>query len=271
MRDTSICLLVVAGLLGGCAAGPEQGTLSAFADGPSDGLDRLAADIEAHGEIDTALGLYKQAAELTPDASAYVRLGKAYTRTGRIDPAIGAFRSALRRDADNLDAMLGLGSALVRKRALTDAIVILEKAAALGEIPGILNQLGLAQTLAGRFAAGRDSLERASRLDPTDLDILSNLALAEALVGHCERAIELASLVVQSGAAQHHTRSAVVTLVLAGPTGLRQGDRRSQSDPSRRRRPAQSGRRDPDDAVARSPRSGAGAPHRLSEAMAPGA
>jgi Flp pilus assembly protein TadD len=223
MRDTSVCLVLVAGLLGGCAAIPQQRTPSAFAEVPSDGLDRLAADIEAHGETDTALGLYKQAAELTPDASAYVRLGKAYARTGRIDPAIGAFRLALRRDADNADAMLGLGSALVRKKAPTDAIVILEKAAARRETSGVLNQLGLAQTLAGRFAAGRDLLERASRLEPTDLDILSNLALAEALVGHRERAIELASLVVQSGAAQHHTRSAVVTLVLAGePDGARE-------------------------------------------------
>jgi Flp pilus assembly protein TadD len=122
----------------------------------------------------------------------------------------------LRRDADNADALLGLGSALVRKKALTDAIVILEKAAARSETPGIWNQFGLAQTLAGRFAAGRDSLERASRLNPTDLDILSNLALAEALVGHGERATELASQVVRSGAEQHHARSAVVTLVLAG-------------------------------------------------------
>jgi hypothetical protein len=57
MRARSICLLVVAGLLGGCAASPEHRTLSAFAEVPSDGLVRLAADIEAHGEIDTALGL----------------------------------------------------------------------------------------------------------------------------------------------------------------------------------------------------------------------
>jgi tetratricopeptide (TPR) repeat protein len=223
MRDTSICLVLVAGLLGGCAANPEQRTRSAFAEVPSDGLARLAADIEAHGEIDTALGLYKQATEETPDAAAYVRLGEAYARAGRTDPAIGAFRSALRRDADNIDAMLGLGSALVRKKALTDAIAILEMAAARSETPGILNKLGLAQTLAGSFAAGRDSLERANRLAPTDLDILSNLALAEALVGHGERAIQLASQVVRSGAEQHLARSAVVTLVLAGqPDGARE-------------------------------------------------
>lgn len=37
MRDASIGLLVVAGLLGGRAAGPEQGTLSAFAEVPSGG------------------------------------------------------------------------------------------------------------------------------------------------------------------------------------------------------------------------------------------
>jgi Flp pilus assembly protein TadD len=216
MRHASICLLLVAGLLGGCAVNPEHRTLSLSAEVPPDGLARLAADIEAHGEIETALGLYRQAAEETTDASAYVRLGEACARAGRIDPAIAAFRSALRRDADNADALLGLGSALVRKKALPDAIVVLEKAAARSETPGIWNQFGWAQTLAGRFAAGRDSLERASRLNPTDLDVLCNLALAEALVGHGERATELTSQVVKSGAEQHHARSAVVTLVLAG-------------------------------------------------------
>jgi tetratricopeptide (TPR) repeat protein len=102
------------------------------------------------------------------------RLGEAYARAARIDPAIGAFRSALELDPDNGDALEGLGLALVRKNALTDAIFILEKAAARDETPGIWNRLGLAQTLAGRFAASRDSLERASRLSPIDLDILSN-------------------------------------------------------------------------------------------------
>jgi len=223
MREASICLVVIAGLLGGCATSPEQAALGAFAEMPANGLVRLAAEIEAHGEIDTALGLYKQAAEQAPDASAYVRLGQAYARAGRTDQAISAFQTALCRDADNVDAMLGLGSALVRKRGLTDAIVILEKAAARGETPGILNQLGLAQMLTGRFAAGRGSLERATRLNPTNLDILSNLALAEALVGHAERAIELASQVMRPGAEQHRTRSAVVTLVLAGqPDGARE-------------------------------------------------
>src|SRR5207244_1762246 len=100
--------------------------------------------------------------------------------------------------------------------ALTDAIVILEKAAARGETPGIWNRLGLAQTLAGRFAAGRDSLERASRLSPIDSDILSNLALVEALLGHSERAIELDSQVVRSGIEQRQVRSVVIALVLAG-------------------------------------------------------
>jgi Flp pilus assembly protein TadD len=216
MRAMWIWIGLAANLVGGCAANPDQKPLNAFAAAPSEGLARLAADIEAHGEIETALGLYKQSAEGEPNASAYVRLGDAYARAARIDAAIGAFRSALVLDPDNGEALLGLGSALVRKNALTEAIVVLEKAAARGETPGILNRLGLAQTLAGRFAAARDSLERASRLNPTDMDILSNLALAEALLGHSGRAIELDSQVVHSGVEQHQVRSVVIALVLAG-------------------------------------------------------
>jgi tetratricopeptide (TPR) repeat protein len=173
MRAMWIWIGLAAGLAGR-AANPEQQSLNAFAAAPSEGLARLAADIEAHGEIDTALGLYKRAAEEMPNASAYVRLDEVCARAARIDPAISAFRSALDFDPDNGDALEGLGLALVRKNALTDAIFILEKAAARDETPGIWNRLGLAQTLAGRFAASRDSLERASRLSPIDLDILSN-------------------------------------------------------------------------------------------------
>jgi hypothetical protein len=80
MRATWIWIGLAAGRAGGCAANPEQKPLSAFAAAPSDGLARLAADIEAHGEIGTALGLCKQAAEEMPSASAYVRLGDACAR-----------------------------------------------------------------------------------------------------------------------------------------------------------------------------------------------
>jgi len=121
-----ICIRLAIGL-GGCAANPEQQPLNAFAAAPSEGLARLAADIEPHGEIDTALGLYKQAAEEMPNASAYVRLAEACARAARIDRAISAFRSALELDPDNGDALEGLGSALVRKNALADAIVILKR------------------------------------------------------------------------------------------------------------------------------------------------
>jgi cytochrome c-type biogenesis protein CcmH/NrfG len=122
MRAMWIWIGLVAGLAGGCAANPEQKPPNAFAAVPSEGLARLAADIEAHGEIDTALGLYKQAAEEMPNAPAYVRLGEAYARAARIGSAIGAFRSALELDPDNGDALQDLGSALVMKNALTDAI-----------------------------------------------------------------------------------------------------------------------------------------------------
>jgi Flp pilus assembly protein TadD len=217
MRATWICIGLAAGLAG-CAADPEQKPLNALAVAPSVGLARLAADIEAHGEIDTALGLYQRAAEGMPDAAAYVRLGEACARAVRIDQAVAAFRAALELDPDNGDALSGLGSVLVRKNALTEAIVILEKAAVRSDSPGIWNRLGLAQTLAGRFAAGRDSLEHANRLNPTDLDILSNLALAEVLLDHSERAIEMASRVARSGIEPHQVRSVVIALVLAGKT-----------------------------------------------------
>jgi Flp pilus assembly protein TadD len=216
MRAMWIWIGLAAGLAGGCTVTAEQKPLNAFAAAPSEGLTRLAADVETHGGMDIALGLYKQAADEMPNPSAYVRLGEAYARAVQVDRAIAAFRSALELDPDNGDALLGLGSALVRKNALTDAIVTLKKAAAQDATSRTWNRLGLAQILAGRFAAARDSLERASELSPIDSDILSNLALAEALLGNSERAIELDWQVVRSGVEQQQVRSVVIALVLAG-------------------------------------------------------
>jgi hypothetical protein len=97
----------------------------------------LAADIEAHGEIDIVLALYQQAAEKTSDAS---DLGRP------IRAPVGSTRRPLRSVQPR--AVSGQrrcvnGAWVMRKKALTDAIVVLERAASRSETAGIWDKLGL--------------------------------------------------------------------------------------------------------------------------------
>ena len=103
-------------LLAGCAG---QALLDAAASTEKkpdqDGLMRVASDVEAQGQIAAALPIYEQAAAASSgDATAQVRLGDAYTRAGKTDQAIQAYRAALAVAPDNPDALLGLGSALAQ-------------------------------------------------------------------------------------------------------------------------------------------------------------
>jgi Flp pilus assembly protein TadD len=188
--------------LAGCADIPGSaglsGDMSAADVQPDEGLTRIASDIEARGDTDTALALYQRAAAATPAAATYDRLGDAYLRADRLDDAARSYRAALGRDPNDSTAMLGLGSALVRRYRLAEGIGWMQKAA-----PGLrtalaYNRLGVAQTLAGRLDEAKASLTTANQLGPDDLDVTINLALATALAGDAERAVDLMRRVVQS-------------------------------------------------------------------------
>jgi Flp pilus assembly protein TadD len=193
----------------------------AFGEKPSaDGLDalmRVAADIEAQGQVAAALPIYERAATTSNDAAAQLRLGGAYMRAGKTDQAIQAYRAALAGAPDNPDALLGLGSALVRAGDPDGAVVALAKVAPIVKTMSAYNRLGVAQTLAGSFAQAQESFEAASALAPDDLDIRTNIALAAALDGQETKAIEATRAVVASpGAQARHRRNLMIVFGLLG-------------------------------------------------------
>jgi Flp pilus assembly protein TadD len=205
-------------LLAGCAG---QALLDAAASTEKkpdqDGLMRVASDVEAQGQIVAALPIYEQAAAASNDPKAQVRLGDAYTRAGKTDQAIKAYRAALAVAPDNPDALLGLGSALVKAGDPDGAVVALAKAAPIVNTMTAYNRLGVAQTQTGQFAQAHQSFDAASALAPDDLDIRINLALAAALEGQETKAIDVARTVVTSpGAEARHRRNLMIVYGLLG-------------------------------------------------------
>jgi Flp pilus assembly protein TadD len=206
-------------LLAGCGT-MSQSWLDAVAStekSEQDGLVRVASDIEAQGQIAAALPIYEQAAAASNDAAGQQRLGDAYTRAGKTDQAIQAYRAALAVAPDNPAALLGLGTALVRAGDAEGAVVPLAKAAPIIKSMTAYNRLGVAQTLAGQFAQAQQSFDAASALAPDDLDIRTNLALVAALDGQETKAIDATRAVVTSpGAEARHRRNLMIVYGLLG-------------------------------------------------------
>src|SRR5262249_21293510 len=120
MRTPAIVLITVSAVLGGCAsvsrpdgfqsaAGPDVGQ-------HSDRLVQLATEFEAHGDTTAAIALYRQASAVPGGGAiaANIRLGDAYARIENHKGAIEAYRAALAKDPNSSEALLGLGTALIR-------------------------------------------------------------------------------------------------------------------------------------------------------------
>jgi Flp pilus assembly protein TadD len=205
--------LLIAGLAG-CTTLPGS-------DGGEDKsveLGRLAHDVETNGGGETAFALYREAVAVSGSApAAYVRLGDAYLRASKISQAIEAYRAALAKDPDNAEAQLGLGTALLRQGALERGLATLAKAAPIVNTGAAYNRLGVAQTMAGRFAEAQATFEKGLDVEPNDPDIATNLALAAALAGDSEKAATLTDAIVQyHGVKPAHRRNLVIVLGLIG-------------------------------------------------------
>jgi len=169
-------------LLAGCASQSWLDAAASTEKPDQDGLMRVASDIEAQGQTAAALPIYERA--VAPD---------------------------------NPDALLGLGSALVKAGDPDGAVVALAKAAPIVNTMTAYNRLGVAQTLAGQFAQASQSFDAASALAPDDLDIRTNLALAAALDGQETKAIDATRAVVTSpGAEARHRRNLMIVFGLLG-------------------------------------------------------
>jgi Flp pilus assembly protein TadD len=210
-------IIATASILAGCTTLPEGPGMTAQGK-PEDGLLRLASDIEAHGQPEAALPIYQRAVSVageTPDA--YVSFGDACLRAGRLNEAKQAYRASLAKAPDNADALLGLGSVMVRQGKPEAGIDALAKAAPVLKTAVAYDRLGVAQTLAGQLPQARASFGTAVELAPGDLDIRTNQALAAALADDGDAAVTSMREIVHSPVAEpRHRRDFVVVLGMTG-------------------------------------------------------
>lgn len=234
MRQHVVFLPVVITLaLTGCQA-TKTGSAQAKGQSPSSQSERLiklADDIDARGESDTAIALYQRAAAM-PDAkaSAFVKAGDAYMRAGYPTEAAKAYQAALAKAPNDGGAMLGLGSAMIDAGDIDAGMRALAQAAPLVNTSGAYNRLGVAQTFAGQTGEAQTTFAQALKLAPGDLDIETNMALAAALEDNSATALPLVQKIASAPNAQlHHRRNVVLVYGLLGqadqvkaspPTGL---------------------------------------------------
>jgi Flp pilus assembly protein TadD len=216
IRPSRFAPLLLVAWLPACMLTQQEAGEAAKPEVQPRGAHVLASTLEESGEMATALAVYESAAA-TGDADAAVRLGEAYLRSGDGVGAERAFRLALEREPNNGPAQLGLGSAALRRGELDAALASLSKAAPVVDSAAGYNRLGIALTLAGKAPEAVAAFEKSHSRAADDLDIAANLALAEALAGRKEQAVDRIRGVARSESAKPtHRRNLALVLALAG-------------------------------------------------------
>ncbi len=227
--------LAVVSIAGGCAEAPNstatQADAVAAADpgtpgvaqggpaqSPSSNLLRLGSDIEAKGSVATALPIYEHAAaEPSAGPEVFVALGDAYAKLNRDHEAADAYRKALTKDANNAQALLGLGSIMIRSSQVETGLDMIAKAAPLVNTAEAYDRLGVAHIMAGQPREALASFEQAYSMNRTDPDIATNVALAAALLGQHSRAVSLAEhTLTYAGIKPYHRRNLILALAISG-------------------------------------------------------
>jgi Tfp pilus assembly protein PilF len=91
-------------------------------------LVRRAMDYQMAGQLDEAIGLYRQSIALWPTADAHTYLGWAYSFQGRLDEAIAQCEIAIRLDPQFGNPYNDIGVYLMQQEKFDEAIPWLEKA-----------------------------------------------------------------------------------------------------------------------------------------------
>ncbi|HET7314019.1 tetratricopeptide repeat protein [Salinisphaera sp.] len=186
------------------------------APGEAPGLNHIAGQVADQGDLALAASLYARAAKQSPTAENFVALGNARLAIDRPHDAAEAFRSALKRDRDNARALLGLGEARLRQGQFEYALQVLKPAAARLNSVHAWSQLAIARIARGDAEGGAAAFGMAAA-ETDNLDAQANYALAEALAGHDQTAIQLMRRICDSPIAEtRHFRNLLLILVLTG-------------------------------------------------------
>jgi Tfp pilus assembly protein PilF len=87
-----------------------------------------AYEAQMSGDLDTAIGLYRESLRLHPTAEAHTFLGWTYSFQGRLDEAIEECKRAITVDPDFGNPYNDIGAYLLQRGQVDEAIPWLEKA-----------------------------------------------------------------------------------------------------------------------------------------------
>jgi superkiller protein 3 len=142
-------------------------------------------------DYQNAIMAYKKVTELDPKAAeAFLGLGQIYARMQRSPEAVEALAKALELNPGGKEAYLALGEAYEAGRDFAKAGDAYDKYLAAGpaDLFTTYQRLGMARMSAEQFDKAAAALAGAQKLQPRDLTILQNLALAYQKAGLLQEA-----------------------------------------------------------------------------------
>ena len=177
-------------------------------------LMRIGAAAQSGGDLPSALGVYRRAAEMAPqDPAPLIAAGDVLLQMGSVNEAIVSYNAALVRPGDTQGAQVGLARAFLKTGKPQLALTPLSKAMeASPDDPKLLLLLGVTKDLAGSHLEAqscyRDGLVRA----PGDPGLTVDLALSLAISGNYPNAISVLQPLAMSAAATPQERQTLALI-----------------------------------------------------------
>ncbi len=154
-------------------------------------LMRIGAAAHAGGNLATAVGIYRRAAEMDPHATApFVAAGNTLLEMGQVNEAIVAYNSALQRNGQDPEALRGLARAYLSsgKPQLAGQPLSVAYRVTPND-PKLLELIGVADDFTGQHEEAQARYRRGLELLPRDPALSLDLALSLALTGNYPEAI----------------------------------------------------------------------------------
>jgi Flp pilus assembly protein TadD len=156
-----------------------------------DSLMRIGAAARNGGDLPSALGVFRRAAQVDPlNPAPLAAAGDVLLAMGSINEAIVSYNNALLRDQQYFPALMGLAKANLKSGKPELAMEPLSKAYA--QSPGdpkVLLLLGVTKDLAGEHLEAQDWYRRGLGIAPGDPALATDLALSLAVSGDYSNAI----------------------------------------------------------------------------------
>jgi Flp pilus assembly protein TadD len=182
----------IASALAGCATDPLTDAVSNQPGGTTASLKRLGHSMMESGDYPSAVGFYRRAhSENEQDFEALLGLGTALMRVGANDEALEMLHKALALKPDDPDARREHGNALIAlgrpSLAITDFEVAFEKSQDVRN----LNGLGIALDQLGDQPGAQAQYRAGLQIDPNNISLRNNLALSLAVSGQYPESLRL--------------------------------------------------------------------------------